>query len=106
MVGLDVGEIEVVAFVKPLKYVEYKPDANNFELVEHWDDAKWHPVAAQTMFKRLAVTTDHLPKTISAKDAIANNMVFLLSNSPNYGELAEVAAVHGLETHGRINSKC
>lgn len=105
--GIDVGEIKVIAFVAPLKWIEYKPiddKSNELKLVKYWDDEKWQPVAAQTMVKRFM--SDEMPKIKQAKDVLRVPDVFLFGGrSHYYGEKATIADAQGFETHGRVNSE-
>lgn len=101
------GEIKVIAFVAPLKWVEYKAiddKSKELKLVEHWDSEKWQMVAVQTMVKRFM--TDGIPPVKQAKDVLGVSNVFLFGGKSHYyGEKAIIAVDQGLETLGRVNSE-
>ncbi|XP_055313630.1 5'-3' exoribonuclease 1-like [Sitodiplosis mosellana] len=103
--GIDIGQIKCVAFVAPLKWMEYKSTddkSNELQLVEYWDDENWKPVAVQTMVKRLS--SNKMPKVKYAQDVLRVPDVFLFGGrSHYYGEKATIADAQGLETHGRVN---
>lgn len=105
--GIDAGEIKVIAYVSQLKWIEHKPSekiANAYELVKHWDDRKWEPVAIQMLMECCMPAKG--PKFKLVKDLLRNRSVVLAGNqSYYYGETATVADTQSLETNGRVHSK-
>lgn len=104
--GIDVGEIKMVAFVAPLKWSQYQPvdDKPEFELADRYDDEKWKPVAAQTLY--LDHCTNRNLRHIPVKDAFRKPQVFIQGKqSQHYGSMATVADIQSLDVNGRIKSK-
>lgn len=105
--GIEAGEIKMVAYVSPLKWVEYKAsetDPHAYELFKHWDDDKWLVVAVQTLVKSFMPQND--PPVKLARHAFNVPNVFLFSKkSYHYGEMAAINDAGSLEINGRINSK-
>lgn len=93
----------MVAFVAPLKWVEYIADdeSNKFKLVECWNTEKWQPCAIQTISKRAMADS----KSKELLDAIQDKKVFLFGGKSHYGEMATIISDQVLETNGRVNSK-
>lgn len=89
--------------------MEYKPSEakpNAYELVQHWDDKKWIPVAVQTIVPVSMLEKD--PQYKLAKDVLCGgrSVVLFSNHSYHFGEFASVADNRNLETNGRVNSKC
>lgn len=108
--GINVGEIKIVAFVAPLKWVGYKPSGNSksytYELAKCWNDEKWQPIAVQMLIK--SVLAAELPALKFASDELRVPDVFLFGGNGkthHYGELAQIVDTQSLETNGRVNSK-
>lgn len=104
--GIEVGAIEMIAYVAPLKWIEYKPSESQphaYELVKHWDENKWEPVAIQALIRGFMPETRERFKL--AKDVIRKTVVLFSKNSKYYGEMATVADAQGIEVNGRVNSK-
>lgn len=105
--GIDVGEIKLVAYVALLKWVEYKPSEthpNAYELVKHWDDKKWVPVAVQSLIRSFMPETR--PQFKSVNDVLcAKNVVLFSAKSQYFGEIATIVDSQSLETNGRVCSE-
>lgn len=104
--GIDVGEIKLVAFVALLKWIEYKPSEtkpNAYELIKHWNDKKWEPIAIQTLIQ--SCMPDKREQFKMAKDVIRKTVILFSHNTKYYGEVATVADAQNLEVNGRVNSK-
>lgn len=104
--GIDVGDIKVVAYVALLKWTEYKPSETKpyaYELVKHWDDKKWEPIAIQALVQ--SCMPDKAEQFKLAKDVIRKTVVLFGNNSKYYGEVATVADAQNLEVNGRVNSE-
>lgn len=98
----------MVAFVAPLKWVEYKPSDNSksltYEVAKCWNDDKWQPIAVQMLIK--SVLAEEQPARKLASDELRVPDVFLCGGKTHYyGELAQIVDIQSLETNGRVNSK-
>lgn len=104
--GIDVGEIKIIAYVAQLKWIEHKPSetmSNAYELVKHWDDKKWEPVAIQTLIQ--SCMPEKGPKFKLVNDLLrGRNVVLFGHKSHYYGEIATVADTQQLDTNGRVHS--
>lgn len=104
--GIDVGEIKMLAYVAQLKWIEHKPSEtmpNAYELVKHWEDNKWEPVALQTLIPSCMPVKG--PQFKLVNDLLRGRSVVLFGNkSYYYGETATVVDIQNLETNGRVNS--
>lgn len=101
------GEINVVAYVAPLKWIEYKVSEHQpiaYELLKHFDENNWQPVAIQTMVKSFMPEKNLQFQTVC--DALNEDDVFLFSkNSYHFGEMGSIADSQQVATSGRVNSK-
>lgn len=100
------GDINLIAYVALLKWVEYKPSEtkpNAYELVKHWDDRKWEPVAIQTLIKSSMPQKGQQFKLV--KDVLRKSVVLFGNNSPYFGEIATIADTQNLDVNGRVHSK-
>lgn len=103
---IDVGEIKIIAYVAQLKWIEYKPSEtkpNAYELVKHFDDRKWYPVAIQTLIQSTMPEKGQQFKFV--KDVLRKSVILFGNKSTYYGEVAAIADTQNLDVNGRVKSK-
>lgn len=104
--GINVGKIELVAYVALLKWIEYKPSEtkpNAYELVKHWDDRKWEPAAIQTLIQSSMPGKEQHFKLV--KDVLRKTVILFGNKSTYFGEVATIADTQNLDVNGRVHSE-
>lgn len=111
--GINVGEIKIIALVAPLICSEYRPtndNENTLHLTKNWAiDYALKPVPIQMLVKcyKRFDTVKHVEKELSKLRAEygAPTVCMIGNNTRYFGEMVTVVDTKNLKSTGRLHSK-